>query len=191
MEVSHEADVSGADLPRTIAHGRHILKALGYSISRRRVRFLLASRSQGEPQVAAYEWKWMENWWTNNNRCPGERVERVGNVDFREKFITAVFGVHVCLPTRNGKPARHKHNCVTQRGGKMTRFEHSLISYYLISFEFELKYSDNFFDNFFSIREDRAAIYRRIEKCIQLYYCRNCIFIRNISRDNIEKNIRT
>lgn len=95
----------------------------------------------------------------------------------------------VCRPP-NGKPARHKHNCVTQRGGKMTRFEHSLISYYLISFEFELKYSDNFFDTF-SIREDRAAIYRRIEKCIQLYYCRNCIFIRNISRDNIEKNIRT
>lgn len=117
-------------------------------------------------------------------------MERVGNVDFREKFITAVFGVHVCLPTRNGKPARHKHNCVTQRGGKMTRFEHSLISYYLISFEFELKYSDNFFDTF-SIREDRVAIYRRIEKCIQLYFCRNCIFIRNISRDNIEKNIRT
>lgn len=65
----------------------------GYS--RFSVRFLLASqpdRSQGEPR----EWKWMENWWTNNNRCPGERVETLT----RGKFITGacLASTFVCRP---------------------------------------------------------------------------------------------
>lgn len=74
MEASHEADVSGADLPRTIVHGRHILKADSRGFAGIPVRFLegggggdacslflLASqpkRSQGEPRVAnGSEWK--------------------------------------------------------------------------------------------------------------------------------------
>lgn len=135
----------------------------GYS--RFSVRFLLASqpdRSQGEPR----EWKWMENWWTNNNRCPGERVETLT----RGKFITGacLASTFVCRPGTRDLPSIN----TTAWCKKVSRL------ILMISFEFELKYSDNIFDGF-SIREGAIGW----KMCIFAEY----IFIRNIiSRDNIQ-----
>lgn len=111
MEASHEADVSGADLPRTIAHGRHILKAASRGFAGIPVRFLEGGGGgdacslfllASQPKRSQGERKWMENWWTNNNRCPLGRVETLT----RGKFITVGrvcrLPTFVCRPgTRN------------------------------------------------------------------------------------------
>lgn len=117
------------------------------------VRFLLASqpdRSQGEPR----EWKWMENWWTNNNRCPGERVETLT----RGKFITGacLASTFVCRPgTRDLRSINTTAWCK-----KVSR----LIS--MISFEFELKYSDNISSTVFRLEKapsvEKRAFLRNI-----------------------------